>query len=581
MADDAIGGGAVGGGAAGGGAVGGGAAGGGDDPLMVVPPGRAFLHDMDLSQLTRIQRGFVLGIRHIERELLPGASPEEIREAVAECFPPHALFNEDLADLPSVYRDLRNWLAKKGAGLGVHPSRRIIPLIADRLYANDDDKELARELAKQLLPRGGRRAAPAQATGGDNDAGGRMGGNGGGSSGGGNPHGLAHYMSMRFKDDAKKFAGTEEQALHEYVSGYQQAARDYNLDNEQKLLYVHHLFAGEAKRHYDTHVEGRFATFSEVIQAMSEEYNSSIRQTAVKNKLTYLRLSHFVGQGQTEMQALGNLHRTITKMAPQLPLTHRGDAYKVDFLRAAVIGAVWAIEPLGRIATCNLTYHSLYNELVAALQLHTETRAASTGELSVRGATAATDLRLRPAAVNYTGQGMYANPSKAAGATGGGEWPKNGGTSARGGGVSVPGTPARGGGAASGGTKFDPLSVAGCFNCDNPTHTMRNCPLPVNAIKAAQRKLAYYNKKGSSIRAPAAAVLFQLCCEVNQALEGATAPSPGGTHPEGGEEAAGPNAANDDVACFEAMLVAARHVGGAEGTADDQGGRAQNFTLGE
>lgn len=70
---------------------------------------------------------------------------------------------------------------------------------------------------------------------------------------------------------------------------------------------------------------------------------------------------------------------------------------------------------------------------------------------------------------------MYANPSKGIGGT----YPKgrsSGGSSSS---APHPGAAGRGGG------RFDPLSIAGCFHCDDPKHTMRHCKLPINTEKAA------------------------------------------------------------------------------------------------
>lgn len=173
------------------------------------------------------------------------------------------------------------------------------------------------------------------------------------------------------------------------------------------LRYLHNLFDGEAKRVYDDHDDGRCATIGEAVLRMSEEYNSPVRQTAVKNELSSLRMSTLRAQGKREMDALASVHATIVRLAPQLPPTHRGDAHKVDVLWAAVVGTVWAIEPMSRIATSQLTYQQLYNELVASLQLHVETLAASARDAAPLGLSGATSLRRGIAPVNYTGQGMY------------------------------------------------------------------------------------------------------------------------------------------------------------------------------
>eukprot|EP00168_Porphyra_purpurea_P003616 TRINITY_DN14211_c0_g1_i1.p3 TRINITY_DN14211_c0_g1~~TRINITY_DN14211_c0_g1_i1.p3 ORF type:complete len:113 (+),score=24.14 TRINITY_DN14211_c0_g1_i1:486-824(+) len=47
---------------------------------------------------------------------------------------------------------------------------------------------------------------------------------------------------------------------------------------------------------------------------------------------------------------------------------------------------------------------------------------------------------------------------------------------------------------------------------------MSQCSRPMNAAKAAQRKLAYYRKKEGASRLAAATVLFQLCTQLDASL---------------------------------------------------------------
>lgn len=63
--------------------------------------------------------------------------------------------------------------------------------------------------------------------------------------------------------------------------------------------------------------------------------------------------------GKSEMEALVAVYTSIVKLAPHLPVTHRGDAHKLEFLRSAVVGRVWAVEPLSSIATNGLSFQQL------------------------------------------------------------------------------------------------------------------------------------------------------------------------------------------------------------------------------
>ena len=63
------------------------------------------------------------------------------------------------------------------------------------------------------------------------------------------------------------------------------------------------------------------------------EYNSAVRQNRVKNHLNSLRLNQYVAEGVEASEALGKLYKVITKLSPQAPKSHRGDAHRVEFLR--------------------------------------------------------------------------------------------------------------------------------------------------------------------------------------------------------------------------------------------------------
>jgi phage-related protein len=60
---------------------------------------------------------------------------------------------------------------------------------------------------------------------------------------------IAHSMATRFKIE-QKFTGKLGEDLTEYISNYMDAANDYNLTNQQKMDFMHHLLDGEAKRFY-------------------------------------------------------------------------------------------------------------------------------------------------------------------------------------------------------------------------------------------------------------------------------------------------------------------------------------------
>jgi len=367
---------------------------------------------------------------------------------------------------------------------------------------------------------------------------------------------------MRYRDEHKKFSGANDQALHEYIAGYQQVSRDYTLTATQQLQFMHNMFTGEAKRFYDEQVEGFAVSFSEAVHRLQTEYNSPVRQNAVKTELASLRVSNFVAAGQSEQTALANVYTVITKLAPQLSPSHRGDAHKIDFLRGAVIGMEWALGPMGRIAADALSFQHLYNQLIASLQLYEETRVANAKDGPMLERAAASNA---PLPILFAGQGMYGRPNKGVGAS----------------------TPrASTGGGTKKGVRFDPLTVQGCFNCEDPTHTMRKCPRPINAVKAAQRKLAYYAKKNAGGHTGATTVLYELCIQLDapvvEEADGLDA---------SGALAGGDNAA--DLERFEELLLsdvpwatdsddAGRSGTGQDGSSTDTApARTAGFALGE
>lgn len=139
---------------------------------------------------------------------------------------------------------------------------------------------------------------------------------------------------------------------------------------------------------------------------VESEYNSIVRQFRVKNYLSTLRIHSFSTDGFDDSAALEKVYKMITKLAPQVPKSYRGDTHKVEFLRSAVVGSAWTTEPLSNIATHSLTFQQLYGELKSALHLEKEAKAAVLRKGVLR--------RLSPsnrddevAVIIYEGQGRY------------------------------------------------------------------------------------------------------------------------------------------------------------------------------
>lgn len=273
-------------------------------------------------------------------------------------------------------------------------------------------------------------------------------------------------------------------------------ARDFSLTNEQKLMFMYDIFAGEAMRFFDSNVDGKVETISEAVLLMNKQYNSTTRQTAVQNRLTHLRHGKLVAKEMGNKEALEHIYETITKLSPQLPINYRDDSHKRDYLRVSVVGIPWARPPLGRLATVNMSFEQLYAELVCSLQLEEEFEEAN--DLNPSGASTSPVVQSSAKQTFFAGQGIYGRPNKGFGATRPGHG-KGGGSSTKDG----------------RGARFNPLSIAGCFNCDDPKHVLKNCPKPINTMKATERKVAYYDKKTKGGRTSVAAELYQLALQVN------------------------------------------------------------------
>ncbi|GAB0489865.1 hypothetical protein MMPV_001091 [Pyropia vietnamensis] len=326
-----------------------------------------FMAGANEALLDEEQKGVVASVRMLEAEIASTSmSGEQIKAAVAEMLPPAVLFGPSIVALPYLHRDLRNWLNARGANLEQHPSRRIKMTLATALYPEADDRTVATELALEVEAAGRRsRSSNLQ-----RDS--TLSGAASAAASSASADRAAHNVAMHFRDQAAKFSGDLGESWNEYVAEYQQVARDYELTASQKLQYMHNLLRGDAKRFFLDRVHGTAATFAQAVDMVSAEYNSIVRQDRVKNYLSGLRLSSFVKDGTDVTAALEKTYKTISKLAPQVPRSHHGESYKVEFLRNAVVGNSWATEPLSRIATHCLTFQQLYGELEAALHLHNE-----------------------------------------------------------------------------------------------------------------------------------------------------------------------------------------------------------------
>ena len=455
--------------------------------------GRVFLSQLAMEQLNDTQRGFINSIRLLEaNEDLIGST---LLEEVADMFPPAILFSKDLCELPAVFTELRNFLDSRGTNMHQHSSRRIMMTLATNIYNEPEDTDAATAIVTEIMAAGKRMRGDlsrlseqrSQSTRSNNT-----------------PHPsssstdkIARNVAMRLKDRDKKFSAALGESWMEFVDEYLQIGRDYSLSPTQKLQYMHNILSGDAKRYYLDRIDGYATSFQQAVELIEREYNSPVRQARVKNYLNQLRLNTIEAEGMEESAALAKLYRIITKLSRQAPSSHRGDAHKLEFLLNAVVGSAWSREPLSRVATHNLSFQQLYGELEAALQLEKETKHAALRDSMTRSSSRRFGHDEEIPGILFTGQTRYAKHPSSLGyqnRTGFGKPTK--------------------------GMKFDPLSISGCFNCDDPTHVVKNCPKTLNVAKAAAKKLEYYSKKDKMKEHAVHVVLAELCTQLDMEEEG-------------------------------------------------------------
>lgn len=325
------------------------------DATPTNPPAAShFMAHADPALLSDEQMGFISSVRMLDAAVRESnLSGDQVKAAVAELLPPAVLFGRDVATLPYAHRELRKWLDGHGANLQQHSSHRVIMTLATSLYVDPEDRVAANQLATELVAAERRAGGSAAASQPSPPA--RRGDAPSAAS-----DRTSHNIAMRFRDPTSKFSGSLGEAWMEYVVESQQVARDYDLSQEQRFQYMHNIMSGYAKRFFLDKVQSYATFFSQAVDMVSAENNSIVRQNRVKNYQVGYRMSTLLSDGVTEAAALEQTYKTITKLAPQVPRSHQGDAHKVEFLRNAVVGSPCDTEPLSRIATHGLTFQQLY-----------------------------------------------------------------------------------------------------------------------------------------------------------------------------------------------------------------------------
>lgn len=175
-----------------------------------------------------------------------------------------------------------------------------------------------------------------------------------------------HDISNRFKDSDTKYGGDEEEDLSEFLEAYSTVTKDYELTVEEKLQYMHNLFKKEALRYYNSSVKGKVTTFTEACKKMREHFNSGDKQTRVKNELQNIKFQDYVKKEGTRYKALNSITSYIANRSQLCSKFYRSESHRVDFLKKALLFEKWA-QPTLRNIDDTTVYQNLCNQLAKDL----------------------------------------------------------------------------------------------------------------------------------------------------------------------------------------------------------------------
>ncbi len=290
-----------------------------------------FMHRTTLRELNDEIKGLICSVRDLEHRIAEeNLSGDQGKIAFAEMYPPATLFSNAIKSFPSIYAAFRTCLNKQGAALTPHSSHRTIMTRASSIYTDPEDTNPALDIVSGIIPRSRNRSS-SNSTSDTQGVESTAGRSQQATSGATDSSKVAHNVAMRFRAD--KFTGDIGESWNEYLAEYMQVARDYNLSSQQKLQFLHNIMEGDAKRFYLDVFLPNVSTVNHAVELIGHEYNCIVRQNRVKNVLKTLRLQDKILESQEEGEALARVYKTITKLATQVPASHRGNGHKIEFLR--------------------------------------------------------------------------------------------------------------------------------------------------------------------------------------------------------------------------------------------------------
>ncbi|KAI0562902.1 hypothetical protein FGB62_50g26 [Gracilaria domingensis] len=174
------------------------------------------------------------------------------------------------------------------------------------------------------------------------------------------PSKIGLNISMRFKDNTKKFSGALDESWNEFFKEYKLALADYNVPPDEQFQYMRHVLPHKAKCYFLQKIVGHADNISLANEMMVSQYNSTARQKCIENKRNSIRFDKYVTDSKDDTKALKNLESDITKLAPKGTTHCQNDASLIGYLRKAVFGHNWATLPIARLDTENLSYQEFY-----------------------------------------------------------------------------------------------------------------------------------------------------------------------------------------------------------------------------
>lgn len=96
-----------------------------------------------------------------------------------------------------------------------------------------------------------------------------------------------------------------------YLGSYIRKTAKFELTNELKVEYFHHILKDQTLEFYRDQIENKIVTFAKIVVKMSNEFSSNVKMKAIARKLENLDTSQFEEEHKREDNALKEVARQI------------------------------------------------------------------------------------------------------------------------------------------------------------------------------------------------------------------------------------------------------------------------------